>query len=51
LNATFLPFLLYRFLSLGFEGAAVANVVSYVTEIECYKENMLDVKSVGVDRI
>jgi len=43
--------LAYRFLSLGIEGALVANVMSYITEIECYEENMLGVKSLALERI
>jgi hypothetical protein len=51
LNATLLSCLPCTFLSLGIEGAVVANVMSYSTEIECYEENMLDVKSLAVERI
>jgi hypothetical protein len=51
LNATLLSCLSYKFLSLGIEGAVVANVMSYFTEIECYEENMLGVKSVAIERI
>jgi hypothetical protein len=43
--------LAYRFLSLGIEDALVANVMSYITEIECYEENMLGAKSLAVERI
>jgi len=51
LNATLLSCLPYRFLSLGIEVAVVANVMSYFTEIECYEENTLGVKSLAVERI
>jgi hypothetical protein len=51
LNASLLSCLPYRYLSLGIEGALVANVMSYITEIACYEENMLGVKSLAVERI